>query len=90
MSYLPVKISTAKIRTKISQGSDRITLNQLFPLGFGSGWKVVSVGDSATYLYIDEVLIRSAKVAVIVRDSLTLLVIGLFFVFLVIRVYDLK
>ena len=48
------------------------------------------VGDSATYLYINEVLIRSAKVAVIVRGSLTLLVIGLFFVFLVIRVYDLN
>ena len=50
----------------------------------------VNVGDSATYLYIYEVLISSAKVAVIVRGSLTLLVIGLFFVFLVIRVYDLK
>ena len=48
------------------------------------------MGDSTTYLYINEVLIRLAKVAVIVRGSLTLLVIGLFFVFLVIRVYDLK
>ena len=45
---------------------------------------------SATYLYINDVLISSAKVVVIVRGSLTLLVFGLFFVFLVIRVYDLK
>ena len=48
------------------------------------------VGDSATYLYINEVLISSAKVAVIVRGSLTLFGFGSFFVFLVIRVYDLK
>ena len=45
---------------------------------------------SAAYLYINNVLISSAKVAVIVRGSLTLLVFGLFFVFLVIHVYDLK
>ena len=45
---------------------------------------------SATYLYINDVLIISTKVAVIVRGSLTLLVFGSFFVFLVIRVYDLK
>ena len=51
---------------------------------------IVIVGDSATYLYINEVLISSAKVAVIVRGSLTLLVLVRFFVFLVIRVYDLK
>ena len=47
------------------------------------------VGDSATYLYINEVLISSAKVAVIVRGSLTLLVLVCFSL-LVIRVYDLK
>ena len=40
-----------------------------------------NVGDSATYLYINEVLIRSAKVAVIVRGSLTLLVWFVFRVF---------
>ena len=34
-----------------------------------------NVGDSATYLYINEVLISSAKVAVIVRGYLTLLVL---------------
>ena len=34
-----------------------------------------NVGDSTTYLYIDEVLISSAKVAVIMRGSLTLLVL---------------
>ena len=37
-----------------------------------------NVGDSATYLYINEVLINSAKVAVIVRGSLTLLVLVCF------------
>ena len=42
------------------------------------------MGDSATYLYINEVLIRLAKVAVIVRGSLTLFGFGSFFVFLVI------
>ena len=36
------------------------------------------VGDSATYLYINEVLISSAKVAVIVRGSFTLLVLVCF------------
>ena len=33
------------------------------------------VGGSATYLYINEVLISSAKVAVIMRNYLTLLVL---------------
>ena len=33
------------------------------------------MGDSATYLYINEVLISSANVAVIVCGSLTLLVL---------------
>ena len=50
----------------------------------------LSVGDSATYSYINEVLISSAKVAVIVRGYLTLLVLVCFSCFLVIRVYDLK
>ena len=36
------------------------------------------MGDSATYLFINEVLISSAKVAVIVRGSLTLLVLVCF------------
>ena len=44
----------------------------------GSFKNVVVVGDSATYLYINEVLISSAKVAVIVRGSLTLLVLVCF------------
>ena len=49
------------------------------------------VGDSATYLYINEVLISSAKVAVIVRCLFDAFVFGsFFFVFLVIRVYGLK
>ena len=34
-----------------------------------------NVGDSATYLYNNEVLVSSAKVAVIVRGYLTLLVL---------------
>ena len=37
-----------------------------------------NVGDSATCLYINEVLISSAKVAVIVRSYLTLLVLVCF------------
>ena len=36
-----------------------------------------SVGDSATPLYINEGLIRPAKVAVIARGHLTLFVLGL-------------
>ena len=48
-------------------------------MGVRVGWLYQGfVGDSATYLYIDEVLISSAKVAVIVRDSSTLLVLVCF------------
>ena len=48
-----------------------------------------NVGNSATYLYINEELIRLAKVAVIARGYLT----GLFLVWFLIcwfRVYDMK
>ena len=48
------------------------------------------MGDSATYLYMNEILISSAKVAVIIRGLFDAFVSGSFFVFLVIRVYDFK
>ena len=41
-----------------------------------------NVGDSATQLYINEVLISPAKVAVIARGHLTLFVFGLVVCFL--------
>ena len=86
--------SLLAISSRSAHISDTIDYMQQHHVRSSTVWlyKLTSfvVGDSATYLYINEVLIRSAKVAVILRGSLSLLVIGLFFVFLVIRVYDLK